>query len=172
MYWGEDDDTLLQQQLGRDGYLALMVASEEALLREFETDLAGLQAAADVSSEYEEYLAHQDALLAVSMDEPPPPTDDRVLCPLCMRGALELREGWLVVCDRGAADGGGCSLQLDARGHPAPLELIRERMCLLLSGHGERCRGSASCRLPLPHEQAGALLLLACPQCGMDVPVV
>ena len=169
--WGEGDDAQLQQQLGHDAYLELMTSTEEALLRELEVDLAYL-GGDDQTGEYEAYMAHQELMAVASVEEAPLQNEDRVLCPLCLRGSLQLRDGCLIVCDRWATDGGGCNLHLETQGHPSPLELLRERMCLLLNEHGSHCRGSACCRLPLQGEQATGLLLLTCQQCGMDAPVV
>ena len=42
--WSDVDEALLQQQLGTDGYLELMMATEEALVRELDADLAQLGA--------------------------------------------------------------------------------------------------------------------------------
>ena len=92
-----------------------------------------------------------------------------VLCPLCERGALlHTADGW-VVCNRGAA--GDCALRLWAEGHPAPVELLRERMATLLSQHGLACRGRARCRLPTEFEATGRLLM-SCETCGSNVEVV
>jgi hypothetical protein len=175
--WSEVDEALLQQQLGTDGYLELMMATEEALVRELDADLA--QLGADGSArEYEAFLAHEAAVLAASADEQhsAPQGEEAVLCPLCMRGTLVLlADRTTIVCDRAAADGGGCNLLLDARGHPAPLEAVRQRMCLLLGEHAQRCGGCAYGRLPTLHEQAAGApcaLFLSCAQCGVNVPVV
>ena len=92
-----------------------------------------------------------------------------VLCPLCERGALlHTADGW-VVCNRGAA--GDCALRLWAEGHPAPVELLRERMATLLSQHGLACRGRARCRLPTEFEATGRLLM-SCETCGSNAVVV
>lgn len=180
--WSEADEARLQQHLGPDGYLELMTATEEALLQELDADLAGLSNGGldpDGSArEYESFLAQEDALMAARAEETVASTsaDGSVLCPLCLRSSLcMLADGTTIVCGRAAADGGGCTLRLDSRGQPAPLELLRERMCLLLNEHGNRCRGCAYGRLATPQEQAAgaaAILLLTCVQCGMDAPVV
>ena len=88
---------------------------------------------------------------------------------VCERGALlHTADGW-VVCNRGAA--GDCALRLWAEGHPAPIELLRERMATLLSQHGLACRGRARCRLPTEFEATGRLLM-SCETCGSNVVVV
>ena len=95
--WNEHDEALLQQHLGRDGYLELMTATEEALLRELQSDLAFLSGG-DASEygaarEYEAFLAQEDALVAASADELDAlPGEDAVLCPLCMRGTTVRKE--------------------------------------------------------------------------------
>ena len=92
-----------------------------------------------------------------------------VLCPLCARGLLTLAPDGCVACSA-AAD--GCALRLDARGHPAPIELLRERMDALLCEHGRRCGGPPSCRLPLPAERHLGMLLFCCATCGVATGVV
>ena len=81
---------------------------------------------------------------------------------------LHTADGW-VVCNRGAA--GDCALRLWAEGHPAPVELLRERMATLLSQHGLACRGRARCRLPTEFEATGRLLM-SCETCGSNAVVV
>jgi len=63
-------------------------------------------------------------------------------------------------------------LLLDARGHPAPIELMRERMCALLDEHGGRCRAHPVCRLAAPAERHVGTLLFACQVCGVLAAVV
>ena len=180
-FWTEADEAALQRQLGPDGYLELMAATEEMLLRELQSDVAylgGTSVGPDTegsSREYEAFLAQEEATIAACAEDIGAMSGEIVLCPLCMRGTLQLLADGTIVSGRSAADGGGCTLRLDSRGHPAPLEALRELMCALLTEHGQQCQGFACCRLPTPQEQAAGAagaLLLACPQCGADVPVV
>ena len=174
--WDEADEARLQAQLGRDAYLELMAAAEQSLIDELETGAGGGSGEWLMAQEYEAYLAaeEEDLSLAAAADaeysSQPEAGDATVLCPLCVRAHLTLTSDGCVACS-GAAD--GCTLRLDARGHPAPLELLRERMESLLSEHGRRCGGQPCCRLPLnPAEQALGMLLFCCPVCGIATGVV
>lgn len=173
--WSDADEALLQTQLGREAYLELMAATEESLVRELSQQGEGA-----VAEEYEDYLAAEDALLAQQIAESDSqyeyasspgaePDGASILCPLCVRAQLTVTADGCVACC-GAAD--GCPLRLDARGHPAPLELLRERMDTLLREHGHRCSGQPICRLPLPAERPLGMLLFCCPACGIATGVV
>lgn len=164
--WSEADELLLQQQLGREAYIELMQATEATLIAEELESGHGSGMAAD--EEYEAFLEAEAAQLAAEA-EAAHMTTDGVMCPLCVRSTLVVDSNGWIVC--GAA-GGGCGLRLDARGHPAPLELLRARMDALLTEHGQRCRGQASCRLPAPAEAPIGHLLFCCPACGTVVGVV
>ena len=69
--------------------------------------------------------------------------------PLCVRSTLALSGDGHVMC-RSGLDDGSCPLRLPAQGHPAPIELLRERMDVMLREHSQQCGGQACCRLPLP----------------------
>lgn len=161
--WSEADERAIYQQLGHDAYIELMAATEQDLLRELEADVAFLSEGN--TSEYEAYLTHEDALLRAAADEVSAglAAPDTVPCPLCMRGALQLRADGIIVCSLGSD---GCALQLDSRGHHAPVEALRARMCSLLQSHGQQCRGLAYCRMPPPGEEGAGRLLLTCNECG------
>lgn len=184
--WSEADEARLQQQLGREGYLELMAATEEALLRELESDVAGLDSGPCFSetaavSEYEEFLAAEEAAAAeqmalagaggdVGIDVGVDVDVDAVLCPLCFRAGLVTCDGW-VTCPA------QCGLRLDARGAADgsdPIELLRWRLNTLHSDHGRRCTaGPGGCRMPLPAEQAAlGLLAFGCDVCGYCARVV
>ena len=179
--WSEMDEARLQEQLGQDAYLELMAATEESLLREMHQVEALAQAggADNEEQEYEEYLAAEDALYAQSAAEGAEPSllldadassmEDRVLCPLCVRARLVLLPDGCIAC---SAAGDGCMLRLDARGHPAPLALLRERMDRLLREHSQHCQGAPCCRLPLPAERHVGMLLFCCVSCGTATGVV
>ena len=173
--WSEEDEALLQAQLGREAYLELMAATEESLLQELESVVSvdATTSASEWSSEqeYEEFLAAEDAMLAAQgvAAQPSDSQHASVLCPLCVRAPLALTADGCVTC---SAAGDGCAMRLDARGHPAPLELLRERMDTLLREHARQCGGQACCRLPLPAESSLGLLLFCCPACGCAVGVV
>ena len=153
-----------------EAYAELLAATEQSLLAELREDVASLDGPG--GEEYEAFLdwaaQGDEARLREAADE----ADGggaSVLCPLCERGALlHTADGW-VVCNRGAA--GDCALRLWAEGHPAPVELLRERMATLLSQHGLACRGRARCRLPTEFEATGRLLM-SCETCGSNVVVV
>ena len=172
--WSEEDEALLQAQLGREAYLELMAATEETLLRELdqEASMACGSSEWSMAEDYEEYLTAEDALIAQLDGETTPPLDGGstgVLCPLCVRAPLTLTADGCVKC---SAAGDGCALQLDAKGHPAPIDLLRERMDALLREHGQRCNGPPCCRLPLPAERPLGMLLFCCHVCGVVTGVV
>jgi hypothetical protein len=178
--WTETDDAQLQATLGRDAYLELMAATEELIMRELEQhgegaldaeEAANGEAAAAVH-EYEAYLAAEaesareaEALLAEG-------STDAVLCPLCARGTLIVAPDGIVVCT--CSQIAACPLRLDARGHPAPIDVLRERMDALITEHSRHCDGLASCRLPtLAEQQQGlGMLLFCCSTCNARVGVV
>ena len=165
--WSEADEATLQAALGREAYLELIAATEETLLRELQREDA--VDGGSSAQEFEEYLAAEDALLAQDFETSSPVSESAVLCPLCMRARLILTADGCVACSA-AAD--GCALHLDARGHPAPLDLLRERMDVLLREHAQQCGGPPCCRLPLPPERQIGMLLFCCPACGIATGVV
>lgn len=172
--WSEADEAALQAALGKDAYLELMAATESELLRECERDAQQVEMdeqcriagewSAGAAREYDEYLAAQAEEHEATGDEQ---GESAVLCPLCVRSRLTLSPDGFVTCC-----GADCALRLDARGHPAPVELLRERMDTLLQQHTQRCGGQPCCRLPLPAETSLGMLLFCCPACGCAVGVV
>lgn len=190
--WSEADEAALQATLGREAYLELMAATEEVLLRELGGDLPTDELGGDdhqftqsaaAAREYEEFIAAQ----AESFEDEDDGfgEDAAVLCPLCVRSTLVHKSDGFIVCRRESLGGtsaqptwkqcgesGGCTLRLDARGHLAPLELLRERMDVLLREHSQRCTGQACCRLPQPAEQSLGMLLFCCTTCGTTTGVV
>ena len=167
--WSEADEVRLQAQLGQEGYLELMAAAEEALLNEMRKDLEMIgDTHGAAAGEYEALLEAEEQLLAAQAAGGPGAGDD-VLCPLCVRSSLVLAADGFVCC----VD--GCGLRLDARGATAPpLELLRDRMCSLLTEHGLHCNGKACCRLPQgPAEQQElGSLIFSCATCGIGARVV
>ena len=182
--WTEDDEAQLLASLGRDAYVELMAAAEESMMRELEAYEQHMSGATDdeaAAREYGAYLAQQETL----MTQQPPPLDDEpdgafgdgfgdedaassVLCPLCVRAALMVSPDGFVVCRSET-----CALRLDARGHPTPLELLRERMDSQLSEHGQRCRAQPRCRLPTTaDEHVVGHLFFQCDACGTCRAVV
>jgi hypothetical protein len=194
--WREEDEVQLQATLGRDAYLDLMAATEEQLLRELGGEVlrevdggcscsslvaggsgggsgcyGGGGSGADdeaVAHEYEAYLrAEEEAAAAAAADA----DADAVPCPLCVSAPLQLGADGCIECS--LAPLGGCALRIDARGHAAPLRLLRERMCALLEEHQARCPAVASCRLPCtPAEAQLGVLLFGCGTCGLCTGVV
>ncbi|KAL1524277.1 hypothetical protein AB1Y20_019180 [Prymnesium parvum] len=174
--WTEADEAELQAELGPEGYLELMAATEAELLHELQADLAHLHGAVIDGHvrEYESYLEQEQALLCAGAEAAVWMGAESVLCPVCMRGALHFN-GAAVVCSRHSSDGAGCPLWLQAQPHPEPLEVLRERMSALLDEHGRGCQAVPRCRMVSAHEQAAgvaACLLLDCTQCGSHAPVV
>ena len=184
--WSEADEARLQATLGREAYIELMAATEEELVRELQQQEEAAAAAAAAGSgaaptgsvadgalEYEEFLEAEDALLQQIAEAEAADGGlggpSNVLCPLCVRAPLVLTADGCVAC---SAAGDGCALRLDARGHPQPLELLRERMDTLLREHGQRCGGPPCCRLPAVHERHLGMLLFCCNTCGVSVGVV
>ena len=119
-----------------------------------------------LQQEYDMYMTAQAEEHDATGDEA-----GAVLCPLCVRSTLALSGDGHVMCRNGLHDG-SCPLRLPAQGHPAPIELLRERMDVLLREHSQQCGGQACCRLPLPAESSLGLLLFCCPACGCAVGVV
>ena len=167
--WTEADEAALQEALGQEAYLELMAATEESLMHDLGYGQDGMQRRQlqhweDAEAEYEAYEAAQ---AAVALDAAEDQQHDQVLCPLCVRANLLHTSDGFVSCTNEQ-----CALRLDARGHPAPLELLRERMDLLLREHSQRCQGQACCRRPLQTEQSLGMLLFSCPTCGTTCGVV
>ena len=178
--WTEADEARLQEQLGHEAYLELMAATEEALLRELESDVTDLDqeeerrvAEACAISEYEELLLDEELQELSGLESggggAAVSSDDVVLCPLCWRAGLALDGLGFVTC---AAQ---CGLRLDARGATSPpLELLRARLNTLHTDHSRRCTASAGgCRITLPSEQETlGLLAFGCDACGYCARVV
>ena len=166
--WSETDDANLQVMLGRDEYLVLMAEAEEALMREIELEEAMM--APNGEHEYEEYLAAEEAMLAAAEGDASQPSDADVLCPVCVRAPLLLTAEGCVAC---SAASDSCTLRLDARGHPAPLEHLRARMETLIRDHSRSCSGAHTCRLPTNATEAAlGMLLFSCSTCGVVTGVV
>lgn len=183
--WSEADEVRLHATLGREAYLELMSATEESLLRELEGagwsggsggDGGGSSAADDEATveAYEAYLREEEVQALAAADGPAAGSleaVDSVPCPLCVRAPLQLGAGGCVECS--LAPTGGCALRIDTHGRAAPLQLLREQMCVLLEEHRARCPAQASCRLPLsPAEAQLGQLLFGCGACGLCVGVV
>ena len=157
-----------------------MAATEEALLRELESDVTDLDqeeerrvAEACAISEYEELLLDEELQELSGLESggggAAVSSDDVVLCPLCWRAGLALDGLGFVTC---AAQ---CGLRLDARGATSPpLELLRARLNTLHTDHSRRCTASAGgCRITLPSEQETlGLLAFGCDACGYCARVV
>jgi hypothetical protein len=172
--WSEADELRLQAQLGREAYLELMAATEESLLQELQRHAREPAGAAQndewaLAQEYEDYLLSEDERFTAQGEVMPSESPLEILCPLCVAAPLKQTADGCVTCSAAAT---GCALHLDARGHPAPLELLRERMDTLLREHSQRCAGQACCRLPLPAERSLGMLLFCCPACGVATGVV
>ena len=147
---------------GSTDYLELMAALEQEVLRDLANDVSSLME--------EEYLAHEsseEAHIQHLLADALPHDDDKVLCPICYSHHLMLSVDGRIECE-----GDGCPLRLDARGHAAPLELLRERMCTLLQQHSETCDGMPTCRMPESHERSLGTLLLSCVKCQCNIGVV
>ncbi len=192
--WAEEDEVQLQEALGREAYIDLMAATEQSLQCEIERAVSELDGGGDAAMrigaspleqeqelalrEYESFLAAQEAEMvayAADIAESSPSfgaadSVDAVPCPLCVSAPLVVTSDGCVECSSRAA--GRCGLRLETHGHPAPLQLLRDRMCRLLEEHGARCRGRACCRLPSATEATMGLLLLSCSTCGLCVGVV
>ena len=165
--WTEADEARLQAQLGHEGYLELMAATEEALLRELEQDLTCLGEDASATREYDDYLAAEEQYAFAQMAAGE--CDDGVLCPVCFQANLQLDAEGFVAC------AARCGLYLDARqaaGHP--LELLRSRLNALHLDHGQRCGGMVACRMTAPGAEQAALgpLAFGCDVCGYCARVV
>jgi hypothetical protein len=174
--WTEADEARLRESLGDDGYAELMSATEEALLQELQQDISllGDGGLAATQEEYEQFLAAEEEQLRLACEEArmlesasSMSSGEAVLCPLCARVPVHLdSEGW-VACTA------SCGLRLDARGAPSsPVELLRDRMCTLLTEHGRSCTGMAFCRMTLPTEAHFGRLLFCCEQCRVCSGVV
>ena len=158
---GSSDDHM--HNVGHDEYVEMMAAMEEEIERELRAELHGGLAPC-VEQELEDYEAYERAKFEESSGEP---ESAAVLCPLCMQGQLALTPTRCVACDRA-----GCALRLDAGAHPAPIEMLRERMCTLMDEHGRRCHATPGCRMPTPAERQHGALFFGCPACGMHAAVV
>ena len=91
-------------------------------------------------------------------------------CPLCGEGVAWQTQGALA-CSRNASH--GCAFHLFTHDHPAPLQLLRERMSTLLQQHAASgCHGIARCRLPGFGEAGAGRLLLECETCRVQTTVV
>lgn len=142
-------------------YVDIMAALEQQLLRDLEADVASL-----VEDEYLAYESSEEARLQQLLASDSAHGADAVLCPLCYQGYLNVSTEGCIECSS------PCPLRIDARGHPAPLELLRERMCSLLQQHGCGCDGIPSCRLPSVSERSLGMLVLSCERCGLLTGVV
>ncbi|KAL3899683.1 MAG: hypothetical protein SGPRY_012603, partial [Prymnesium sp.] len=144
--WTEDDEAELQDSLGADAYLELMTSTEIELLSELQ---AGMSSSLGLADEYELYVQQEEAFLAMNAESAVRYNEDAVPCPLCMRGTLQLvANGVMIICSRNsAAAESDCTFKLNSQGHPAPIELLRERMCFLLSEHSRCCQGFAGCKM-------------------------
>jgi len=156
--------------LDEDEYVELMATMEE----ELRASVAAEQEAEFLAREAAEEARLQEMLTEEGVAGAVP-------CPICSRGTLFVSPEGCVACScyqaQGSPFGGapagfehGCMLRLDACGVPAPLELLRERMCRLLEEHGRVCQRRPSCRLPLPGETLG-MLVFEC-DCGVRTGVV
>ena len=157
---GSSDDSMAD--LGHDEYVEMMAAMEEEIERELRAELHALEPC--VEQELADYEAYERAKFEASAADP---ECAAVLCPLCMQGQLTLAAAHCVACDRA-----GCALRLETGGHPAPIEMIRERMCALMDEHARHCGATACCRLPTPAERQHGALFFGCPACGVNAVVV
>ena len=168
---GEDDGPW--SHLSHDAFIEIMTATEQTLLQELRDDLAALGGGNgddEAAQQYEEYLQEEERLLALleEDDDPDGGVSGAVPCPLCAQGVVWQGRGTLE-CSRCASH--GCALRLFTGDHPAPLQLLRERMATLLQQHTfSGCRGEARCRLPVAGE--AGMLVLGCQTCAVHVAVV
>ena len=173
----DDDDGGPWADLSHDAFIDIMMATEQTLLQEMRDDLASLDDIGGGDDEaaarhYEEYLrGEEERIQALLEQEEAQPTDSGsglVPCPLCHQGFVWQTQGVLECSRRGSH---GCAFQLLTHDHPAPLQLLRERLGTLLQQHAlSGCRGHAQCRMPIAGE--AGMLLLSCGTCGSQVTVV
>lgn len=175
----DNDDDSPWAHLSHDTFIDIMTATEQTLLQEMRDDLASIGDVGGGDNEeaarhYEEYMQGEEeriqALLEQEEAQPPDSgsSSNLVPCPLCHQGFVWQTQGGLECNRRGSH---GCAFQLLTHDHPAPLQLLRERLGTRLQQHAlSGCRGHAQCRLPLAGE--AGMLLLGCGTCGNQDVVV
>tara|TARA_B110001452_G_scaffold70553_1_gene56971 strand:+ start:584 stop:1333 length:750 start_codon:yes stop_codon:yes gene_type:complete len=174
----DDDDDSPWAHLSQDAFIDIMTATEQTLLQEMRDDLASIDDIGggddeEAARHYEEYLrGEEERIQALLEQEEAQPPDggggNLVPCPLCHQGFVWQTQGVLECSQRGSH---GCAFRLLTHDHPAPLQLLRERLGTLLQQHAlSGCRGHAQCRMPIAGE--AGMLLLGCGTCGSQVTVV